>query len=654
MDWFLAIIRLQGHNHSFEEVSRDVAKAVEDYVGEPQQNLTHFADANLIFASTASVRGSDAAIQMSSNRSLIYVNGPLSLLGSSIRPVARESAGQIQSQVDGRLSDLRSAVKASLEGLPGLEDLTGSFHGLLYDGESQHTVALTDRLGSRPIFFFQTASLLCLASDIRLLLALPMSDCTLDYASLVELVRFQMIMEDRTLYRAIKVLPPATLLSVDHRNDIPTQKQYWRLTKLSPFTKEEEAVEATAHAFCAATPRILDGSKRASVLLSGGLDSRMILACLPDQKDFILEAHTFGPRTGDETPVARRVAQLAGVRWGMITQEPSTYWDHMPRSVESGNGLHSFYHAHTSYPTSALASAGFDTVLLGFGFDNLYSGTLFPREKLRVLGRELYSFRLAKVSTVQEVHNYLVQKLDLQKGDFGQSTLGESLRGLWEDNAPEALHRMLAEAQSRSDVPYDWIDYTFYGVGGTKFRAFPVIEAARHHLRARSPIFENEVLEVFQRLPYQWRFLGPVFRRALFELSPALAKVTYSNVGTSPLAHPFVQAVSQQANAFRRANWSRLSGALRRVGAPVPPARPHGSYPSPGTLAGFLSSGEGLPGRVRRLMLEGPLVQAGLVNAEAVQQGISHCRADSGGQGLTLLALATLALWIDTYPARFA
>src|SRR5207249_5050002 len=186
----------------------------------------------------------------------------------------------------------RSMVDAAQEGSDGFECLSGSFHGILHDPASGRTVVLTDRLASRPLFLCRTSGLLCLSSDIRCLLALPMVDTSLDLEGLVQLVRFQMILEDLTLYRSIQVLPPATWLSVDHTSRSSRMRQYWALTSLPPFKTQEEAIESTAHTFRTATRRMLDDSDRVSVLLSGGLDSRMLIACLDDAgRERVVETH---------------------------------------------------------------------------------------------------------------------------------------------------------------------------------------------------------------------------------------------------------------------------------------------------------------------------------------------------------------------------
>ena len=91
---------------------------------------------------------------------------------------------------------------------------------------------MTDRLGSRPVFLCRTVHWLCIASDIRYLLALPFANTSLDLGALVQFVRFETILGDGTLYKTIKLLPAATTLGVDHESHTVSTKQYWTLRSL--------------------------------------------------------------------------------------------------------------------------------------------------------------------------------------------------------------------------------------------------------------------------------------------------------------------------------------------------------------------------------------------------------------------------------------
>lgn len=649
MDTFLAIISdPQVAPCGVQQLAPLVGNVIRSLYGE-RQPYAAYASSHIVFGATFAARASDSVLHADSASALIYVNGPVAYLGTTTLS-GDQTPGLEHDNLDPRLRAVWAAARAADDG-SALSRLTGSYHALLHDPVRGLSALITDRLASRPIFFGQASGWLCASSDMRCLLRLRMLDHALDVESAIQLVRFQMVLGERTLYRGISSLPPAACLGLDHMQHVLSSKQYWALTRLPLYNTERAAIDATVDCFRAATARMLTGNSRPALLLSGGLDSRMLLACLPDGAGCPPAAYTFGHDDSEETAVTRDVARAGSADWTVIPQVASDYWEALPGILETMNGLYSSFHAHTYRLASFLASRDVDTVIDGWGLDLLHSGSYMPKGSITPLGRTLFTYRLGALGGPQAVFSHLFSSMDQQHGAFASSLLAEHVREMWDDVPRAALRQLLARAQAHSGVPYDWVDDVLFGFGVSRFRSYPVVLGIRVHVRERNPLFESDVLEVYQRLPYRWRYLGPIFRRALLAINPRLARITYFNTGASPLAAPLLQALSMDVGMLRRSLLSQARGALGRLGLKAPAARPYGNYPDNATLARGLADDRPVPTRARRLLLEGPLAQSGLIDVAAVRLAIDACRQRKAAPCESLLVLASLALWLDTSAA---
>jgi hypothetical protein len=652
MDRFVAIVRKQMAPFDERMLAQSAARAVEDVHQHGEVASQPLSTDGLIFAwNNNNYQYSDSSLLMPTSGGLNYVSGQVAYIedGKEISPdLILESGDRLIGEAH-RVAAIRAATESSGERVSGIENLSGSFHAIAYDPAILQTVVLVDRLGSRPIFYFQDEEILYLSSHVSCLLSLPKVDAVLDKGCFIQLIRFQTMFEDRSIYRDIKTVPPGTILTIAHNGNRVAMRRYWQLSRLTPIATRGEAIESTARVFLNATRRILANSIRVGLFLSGGMDSRMILACMAKNASCSGEARTFGPGATTDSRTAERLAGIVGWRWEPVLQQPQHYWENAHAIVKASNGLYSLGHAHTNYPARVLADEGFDTGVSGWGIDLLFSGSYLPKQHFPVFGRDIYTYRLGDLRTKQAVIDYLHRSLDAQGGEFDQSMLNPSLRDAWESSGIEALQRLVDQAQQGSESPYDWIDYVLFGTGIAKFRSFSMITGMRQYLRERNPLFESDVLDLYGRLPVSWRFLGSVFRRALLNLNPTLARVTYSNVSASPLAPPLVQALSYQMAAARQANADRIRRIAERIGFSVTAKAKLESYPTAEALARQLVTGTAAA-HARQSLLEGPLAASGLINIPAVESTLRRCAMGQPGPYSTLVTLASVALWLETYP----
>ncbi|MFF5054705.1 N-acetylglutaminylglutamine amidotransferase [Micromonospora sp. NPDC000663] len=184
-----------------------------------------------------------------------------------------------------------------------------------------HTLVLArDRLGIKPLYLAGTPGRIRFASTLPALLAAGDVDTDLDPVALHHYMSFHSVVPPpRTILAGVRKLPPATVrvITADGRS---TDTVYWRpeFTRASaPAMSAQEWQERIMGALRTAVRRRMVADVPVGVLLSGGLDSSLIVALLAEQGQTGLATFSIGfeaaaGESGDEFHYSDLVAREYG------------------------------------------------------------------------------------------------------------------------------------------------------------------------------------------------------------------------------------------------------------------------------------------------------------------------------------------------------
>lgn len=190
--------------------------------------------------------------------------------------------------------------------------LNGRFHGLLVDRSRGTALLFNDRYGMHRIYYHETADAFYLASEAKAILAACPEVRRLDAQGLGEFVSCGAVLQNRTLFQGIQVLPPGSAWTFQG-GSLARKSTYFHPKEW----EDQQPLECEAYCeeLCAVfmrnLPRYFGGHERIAMSLTGGLDTRMILACHnPDPGT--LPCYTFGSmfRENQDVRVARQVAAI--------------------------------------------------------------------------------------------------------------------------------------------------------------------------------------------------------------------------------------------------------------------------------------------------------------------------------------------------------
>jgi asparagine synthase (glutamine-hydrolysing) len=212
--------------------------------------------------------------------------------------------------------------------------LRGMFAFAIWDAPRQRLLLARDRVGIKPLYFYQSSRALLFASEIKALLTLPEVHRVLDEQSIDTFWTYRFLPGSSTMLRGIHKLLPGHVLVVDG-DKAPVIRPYWDL-QFAP-TRDAITLEGAARELTdlmrETVRQHMNSDAPVGVLLSGGMDSSAILSLATQECDKAISTFTIGfdePGVVDERPFARLVAQRFGSRYFEATMSSEQFWDHLP------------------------------------------------------------------------------------------------------------------------------------------------------------------------------------------------------------------------------------------------------------------------------------------------------------------------------------
>jgi asparagine synthase (glutamine-hydrolysing) len=413
-----------------------------------------------------------------------------------------------------------------------LDRLNGMFAFAIWDRHERKLCLARDRYGIKPIYYSQYGDLFVFGSEIKAILAHPNVRASLDREGLIEYFTFQNFFTDRTLFKGIKLLPPATLMTIDATTGAISTQQYWdyHFFEAPERIDEEDCVAELRHLFQQAVSRQLVSDVSVSSYLSGGMDSSAITA--------VAAAQTKGMRS---FTIGFDLSSASGLELGFDERaraEQISYYcgtEHYEMVLKAGDMERCLrdlvYHLEEprvgqSYPNfyAAKLASKFDKVVLaGAGGDELFGG---------------YPWRYYRAVVNDDFEQYVDKYYQ-----FWQRLIPNPI--LWEVFAPikaeighvstrDIMRDVLRKHANRRERPEDYINHSLYFEARTFLHGLLVVEdklSMAHGLETRVPFLDNDLVDFAMRLPVRMKLgnLGEVVRLNENEPGPKTQKFFNQN-----------------------------------------------------------------------------------------------------------------------------
>jgi len=197
--------------------------------------------------------------------------------------------------------------------------LNGLFHGLLTDRRRGTAMLFNDRYGMHRVYYHESKDAVYFAAEAKAILAVRPELRTPDPKGLGEFVACSCVLEDRTIFKGIHALPAGSAWTF--RNGSVEKNTYFqpREWEEQPPLEPETYYREVRDVFARNLPRYFNGHQPIGMTLTGGLDTRAIMAwhkAAPGS----LPCYTFGGmlRDCEDVRVARRIAKMCQQSYQVI------------------------------------------------------------------------------------------------------------------------------------------------------------------------------------------------------------------------------------------------------------------------------------------------------------------------------------------------
>lgn len=268
-------------------------------------------------------------------------------------------------------------------GEAAVERLIGMFAFVIHERETGRVVMARDRFGIKPLYLSESSGRLRFASSLPALLAAGDVDTDIDRVALHRYMSFHAVVPaPETILRGVRKLPPATVrvIEADGRS---RERRYWTLS----FDRNADDIRLPAAAW---EERILASLRTAverrmvadvpvGVLLSGGVDSSLIVALLAEAGQTGLETFSIGFESangekGDEFVYSDMVAERFGTRHHQIFVPSVDLVAELPGAVAAMSEPMVSYDCIGFYLLSREVAKHIKVVQSGQGADEIFAG----------------------------------------------------------------------------------------------------------------------------------------------------------------------------------------------------------------------------------------------------------------------------------------
>lgn len=239
------------------------------------------------------------------------------------------------------------------EGYKFIERLNGLFCGLLIDRERRKIFLFNDRYGIQRVYFHERDDSFYFASEAKALLRILPELRQFDPEGVTDFLTFGCTLDWKTLFHGIEILPGSSLWSFE--NGSCRKEKYFlpEVWESQPRLTAEEFEGRFQETFKRILPRYFEAPSKIGVALTGGLDTRMIMACRP-QNNGHTTSYTFTGANGQtlDDKIAARVAAASHLEHNILRLEKdffSNFAAQVDKTVFVTDGCAGLFNAHEIY-----------------------------------------------------------------------------------------------------------------------------------------------------------------------------------------------------------------------------------------------------------------------------------------------------------------
>ena len=244
-----------------------------------------------------------------------------------------------------------------------LSKIDGWFTAILYD--KKEIKFISDRYGVKPLYLWDNGTSFAWISEVKALLALNSFKPEINTQVINCFMDLGHLMGDITWFKDVKMINAASIITYSlKQRKIIDEKRYWKWSSIKPLDITfNEAVIRLSNLLQAAVKKRVNTGEKLGVSLSGGLDSRGVLAAIDQINDINVECFTFGKKGCDDIKIAQEVSSIKNNPHHIFELNEENWMDERFQKVWRTDGMMNLLHLHN--PAKKQSLKGLFDIIIG-------------------------------------------------------------------------------------------------------------------------------------------------------------------------------------------------------------------------------------------------------------------------------------------------
>ncbi len=437
--------------------------------------------------------------------------------------------------------------------------LNGSFLILIWLKKLKKLHIINDRFSLHPLYYSNHDGELVFSSGIRAITIDPSVPRKPDQTAIVEFLTFDHFLGDRTILQSVKLMPQASILTYENNKLVIEPYYKFEYQQQHSIRTDQSFIEEMNFQVNRAIKRQMQGSHSSGLMLSGGLDSRYLLAIMSNLSNEPVNTFTWSVPGSDDARYAKECARAAGANHHFFKLSPDWLLSKGETAVHitGGNGNIVNLHAFAALEEQAEYA---QVIYKGFMGDAMFGFGMRPRfwadyDENTLMDVHMEAYRDYRVLTFDTPYH-----AEIFTSQFYSSTKEE-----WRDDFKQGMlasgAKQMTDQRSYFDLTQRVPRMTINGV-----------EVVRNRAAVRLPFIDNDLVEFSLKIPPYLRINRDLANRAFIDNYPRFAKI--------PIAQTHLPMMTCARDIWLRniqfVQWHLRNRGLNKLAGPV--SRPYKDY----------------------------------------------------------------------------
>lgn len=406
-----------------------------------------------------------------------------------------------------------------------IKKINGEFILIIFDKKKKLFFLINDRFTSIPIYyifsknnFYFSNNYLYLYKKLKKKIYIKLKS-----SSFIEFLLFRKLHGNKTFDTKIKYLDYASIMKIN--KNLALSKYWFPDFKKKQYKNLNDCSISFIKAISDALKHKIDKKKNINLFLSGGLDTRIILASLL-KLELKPKCYTFGFSKNSEYLYSKKLTQIYNLKHKFIKLHKHEILKNLKYKFFISNGMYN--HFINFFSKKKIQSNKHDITFHGHGLDYLFQGMYLPSHQIKILNKDTH------LKFPFELKN----QRNLLKYYYYKSTY--KTRNFIFDKYFKVYEKKNIEKKIISNLKKDFKELNKIKINNDKWEYILIKNLSRHysHLdvislseygNEKKIAYENNLFDFYLSLKNSYRFDGRMVKNSLRIMNRKFADIPSAN-----------------------------------------------------------------------------------------------------------------------------